>query len=96
MDKVKQLEKYIEPLRRMITKIGTDDQVRKYQGNFMCHDSEDGSCKMTNNGPAKVTMRTIGLCIIVILSLECRTLLHNAIVGPAAENEKAFGDPLKP
>ena len=45
MDKVKQLEKYIEPLRRMITKIGTDDQVRKYQGNFMCHDSEDGSCK---------------------------------------------------
>ena len=39
MDKVKQLEKYIEPLRRMITKIGTDDQVRKYQGNFMCYDS---------------------------------------------------------
>ena len=61
----------------------------------MCHDSEDGSCKMTNNGPAKVTMRTIGLCIIVIQSLECRTLLHNAIVGPAAENEKAFGDPLQ-
>ena len=28
MDKVKQLEKYIEPLRRMITKIGTEDQVR--------------------------------------------------------------------
>lgn len=28
MDKVKQLEKYIEPLRRMITKIGTDDQDR--------------------------------------------------------------------
>ena len=95
MDKVKQLEKYIEPLRRMITKIGTDDQVRKFQGNFMCHDGEDGSCKMTNNGPAKVTMRTIGLCIIVIQSLECRTLLHNAIVGPAAENEKAFGDPLQ-
>ena len=102
MDKVKQLEKYIEPLRRMITKIGTDDQVRKYQGNFMCHDSEDGSCKRDiasddkNNGLAKVTMRTIGLCIIVIQSLECRTLLHNAIVGPAAENEKAFGDPLQP
>ena len=30
MDKVKQLEKYIEPLRRMITKIGTEDQVGKY------------------------------------------------------------------
>merc|ERR1719187_843032 len=28
MDKVKQLEKYIEPLRRMITKIGTEDQDR--------------------------------------------------------------------
>ena len=67
----------------------------------MSHDSEDGSCKRDiasddkNNGLAKVTMRTIGLCIIVIQSLECRTLLHNAIVGPAAENEKAFGDPLQ-
>ena len=30
MDKVKQLEKYIEPLRRMITKIGTDDQVSQH------------------------------------------------------------------
>ena len=30
MDKVKQLEKYIEPLRRMITKIGTEDQVGKF------------------------------------------------------------------
>lgn len=28
MEKVKQLEKYIEPLRRMITKIGNDDQDR--------------------------------------------------------------------
>ena len=33
MDKVKQLEKYIEPLRRMITKIGTEDQVRSSK----CH-----------------------------------------------------------
>ena len=28
MEKVKQLEKYIEPLRRMIPKIGTTDQDR--------------------------------------------------------------------
>ena len=34
MDKVKQLEKYIEPLRRMITKIGTDDQVGKLYTNY--------------------------------------------------------------
>merc|ERR1719341_2508197 len=74
MDKVKQLEKYIEPLRRMITKIGTDDQDRLQKMKKLL--------EILSNPEKRMPLATLQKCEDVLKKMN----LPDIDVGPEGSN----------
>merc|ERR1719237_636191 len=74
MDKVKQLEKYIEPLRRMITKIGTEDQDRLQKMKKLL--------EILSNPEKRMPLATLQKCEDVLKKMN----LPDIDVGPEGSN----------
>merc|ERR1719462_99769 len=89
MDKVKQLEKYIEPLRRMITKIGTEDPFQPGEADAAGHPAEVRG-RAQEDEPARHRLGTGGF------QLGAASELLQPAAGGGAQVEEQPGPPAQP